>query len=76
MQNGDKIDLTRRFIDSEYSLYRGKGSIPHEDALDCQSRLNDVEPPYGPGYEWYIPENERPEHKPKAAVGSSWESLY
>jgi hypothetical protein len=75
MANGDKIDLTKRFINEEYSLYRGKGSIPHEDCLDAMSRINDVEPPYGPGFDWYIPENERPKPRVRGHAGS-WQSLY
>jgi hypothetical protein len=75
MANGQEVDLTHRFIEEEYKLYRGEKSIPHEDALDCQSRINDVMAPWGPGFDWYVPENERPERRVIGHAGS-WEAVY
>jgi len=73
--SGEKIDLTKRFLDQEYNAYMGKGSVAHEDDLDCQSRLDDIEPPYGPGFEWYIPEDKRaPRPTPRGA--QSWEVAF
>lgn len=75
MTNGEKVDLVKRFIKEEYSVYKGKGSVPFEDDLDAQARINDIEPPYGPGFEWHVTEPEQWE-RPTRGHGSSWESVY
>lgn len=71
MSNGEKVDLTKRFIDEEYSLYKGKGSVAHDDDLDALSRINEPEI----NFEWYVPENERPERQVRGHAGS-WQSVY
>jgi hypothetical protein len=71
MTNGQTVDLVQRFIKEEYLVYKGTGSVSHEDDLDAMSRVNEPEVIF----DWWVPENERPERKP-TMVGSSWESLY
>lgn len=75
MTNGQKVDLVQRFIKEEYSIYKGKGSVPHEDDLDCMSRINDIEPPYGPGFEWYVPQSEQPARLANTS-SAGWEANY
>ncbi|KKU98317.1 MAG: hypothetical protein UY28_C0004G0055 [Candidatus Amesbacteria bacterium GW2011_GWB1_48_13] len=41
--DGRTVDLTKRFIDEECKLFKGVGSIAHEDDLDCMSRLLEPE---------------------------------
>jgi hypothetical protein len=69
--DGQKVDLTKRFIDEEYSLYTGANSITHEDDLDCMSRLTDEKLliSYYEGEEVAAPK------RPTASRGS-WESMY
>jgi hypothetical protein len=40
---GRRIDLTARFIESEFSVYKGEGSVRHDDDLDCMSRIREPE---------------------------------
>jgi hypothetical protein len=75
MSNGQKIDLTKRFIDEEYDLYCGAGSVAHEDDFDCMSRINDLMPPYGPGFDWYIPQTEA-RVMPTRGYSGTWESVW
>lgn len=37
--NGQTIDLTKRFLDEEYSIFKGEGTTVHDDDLDNMSRL-------------------------------------
>ena len=76
IHSGQNVDLTKRFIEEEFKLYSGDGSIAHEDDLDCMSRINDVMPPFGPGFEWYEAEPEITERSTRGGLGSSWESTY
>lgn len=70
--DGTTVDLTKRFIDVEYKLYKGEGSIQHEDDLDCMGRL--LEPELVISY--FEPKEER--EAPRSAVpqGASWQSVY
>jgi len=72
MYNGKTVDLTQRFLDEEYSLYKGEGSIAHEDDLDCMSRI--VEPELQP-IRYYEPKPESSDPGHPISPGS-WESVY
>lgn len=69
--NGKIVDLTKRFIDDEYTRYKGDGSIRHEDDLDNMARL--TEPTLRIKY--YTPPQEDDDDKGYSA-GGSWESRY
>ena len=72
--DGCTIDLTKRFIDEEYKLFKGVGSIPHEDDLDAMSRL--LEPELVITYM----ENEENIGRKRSVGGQkiagSWEAVY
>lgn len=74
--DGVTVDYTQEFIDKEYSLYRGRNSIPHDDNLDCQSRL--VDPDVQPHIEFVAPAEElgRQNNYSGKSYGSSWYSVY
>ncbi len=71
--DGKTIDLTKRFIDEEFSLYKGKGSIAHEDDLDCMSRLREPELVLT----YFEADDVRlGEETAVAPVGTGWESIF
>jgi hypothetical protein len=73
LSDGKKVDLTKRFLDDEYSLYRGQGSIAHDDDLDCASRL--LEPELTITY--YEPKEERQGYTLGLPIGGAgWEATY
>jgi len=69
--DGTKLDYTERFIEKEYKPYRGKKSIPHEDNLDCQSRIAD--PMVRIDYD--LPQ-ELKSYQRQVPQGSSWVAVY
>jgi len=70
--DGTRIDYTEKFIEKEYKLYRGKKSIPHEDNLDCQSRI--VDPAVRIDYE--LPQEQKARAERPIRQGSSWYAVY
>jgi len=70
---GRKVDLTRRFIDEEFKLYKGLHSVAHEDDLDNMSRL--LEPELQ--MRFYVDVEEKFEkHRGTRLRGQTWESVY
>jgi len=71
MWNGRTVDLTQRFIDEELTLYKGDGSIQHEDDLDAMSRLCEPEL----NIQYFEPQEEEVDQGYGSGNGS-WESVY
>lgn len=68
---GKAVDLTKIFVDDEYALFKGEGSIRHDDNLDAMSRL--LEPELVLNY-YSQPEedDEKEDYQPRG----TWESNY
>ena len=72
---GPKIDLTERFLHDEYRIYKGDGSVQHEDDLDNMSRL--LEPELV--MRFALPDPQEKFDKPtryNRNRGISWQSVY
>ena len=67
----EKVDLVQWFIQNEFSLYKGDGSIAHEDMLDCLSRILEPEVVIE-----YAAVSEERESTPRYRTHGSWESVY
>jgi hypothetical protein len=71
LADGKKVDLTKRFIDEEYSRFKGEGSIAHEDDLDCMSRIR----AQALNIQYYEPPPEK--ETPQICRGAgTWESVW
>ena len=71
LADGKKVDLTKRFIDEEYSRFKGEGSIAHEDDLDCMSRIRSQ----ALNIQYYEPPPEKETPQIYRGAGT-WESVW
>lgn len=69
--DGKVVDLTKRFLEEEYNLFKGEGSIAHEDDLDNMSRL--LEPELNLNF--FVPPNDDDDDRDHAPA-TSWEARY
>ena len=72
LSNGTRVDLTKRFVDDEYSLFKGEGTIAHEDDLDNMSRLMETPPV---SIEYATPESGH-DHVPRGRPSGGWEAVW
>lgn len=69
--NGKTIDLVDRFKKEEFTLFKGEGSIAHEDDLDAMSRLLEPELVIN-----YFHQEESEEGEDYGNDNGSWEARY
>jgi hypothetical protein len=73
LSNGTRMDLTHRFIQDEYKIYKGEGSVAHEDDLDNMSRI--LEPEVN--FEFVEQQVEEEEsYVSQYRPGTTWESVF
>ena len=70
LKDGSMLDIVKHFIEEEYLPYAGRGSVAHDDMLDCLARIHED----CLHMDHANPDNEY-EHADGYAHNGSWETL-